>query len=332
MEYVRTRSLNKGEKLFHEKDASTEIYFLRVGTLLLLKGDILIGQVKPTCFVGGLGPILGSSRVASVIAKTPASMDVYNGKEMMSKLTLQSELGSKFLRSLNERFDMIRERVNDYQYQYLEECMNVLAVHVSEKRIIEKKLPFSDIKLVRREVEVAFSQLLTRKDAVEDSAALSRMAGQHSVKEKYEKSVATRFRTFSPMDLKPYKIPRIDTFTDFRAAALSIAEKSVTLIRHLSDHQNLGLSRLGSEVSLIEETMPFAMREQILKELMLGKYAKGSLDEFKRTVTEFDRTVKALAEEGGQTELVLCPIAKKFGLDEQYMKALQAKWKEFLTK
>lgn len=332
MDFVKTRSLSKGEKLFHERDSSNEVFYLRVGTLLILKGEILIGQIKPPNFVGELGPVLNMPRSTTLIAKTAASLDVYDGKEMMAKLTIQNEMGTKFLRSLSERFEMVRERVNDYQYQILIECLKILAVHISEKKIVEKKLEFSDIKSVRREVEISLDQVLTRKDAVEDFAALHKMAKQYGVQDKFEKGIATRFRSFTPIDLKPYKIPRFDTFLDFRAAAQNIAEKTVALTKHLTEYQGLGLSRMDSEITLIEETMPFAVREQILKELMLATYAKGSLDDFKRQVTEFDRAVKALAEEPGHADMPLGPVAKKFALDQPYFKTLQTKWKEFLMK
>lgn len=332
MEFVKTRSLSKGEKLFHEKDMSPEVFFLRVGTLLVLKGEILIGQVKPPSFVGEMGPVLNMPRSTTIIAKSAASLDVYDGREMMAKLTIQSEMGMKFLRSLSERFDMMRERVNDYQYQFLMECMKILAILISEKKIVDKKLQFTDIKNVRREVEVMLDQTMTRKDAVEDYAALHKMAKQHGVLEKFEQGISTRFRAFELVDLKPFKLPRPDTFSDFRAGSQSIAEKIVTLTRCLTEFQSLGLSRLESEITLIEETMPFPAREQILKELMLSVYAKGSLDDFKRQVTEFDRSVKALVEETGHADMPLGPIAKKFNLAEPYFKSLQTKWKEFLMK
>lgn len=332
MDFVKTRSIGKGEKLFREREMSPEIYFLRVGTLLILKGEILVGQLKPTCFVGGLGPVLNIPRSATVMAKTAASLDVYDGREMMARLTVQSDLGVKFLRSLSERFDMIRDKVNDYQYQVLGECLKILSVHVSEKKVAEKKMEFGDIKLVRRELEVTLGQAITRKDAVEDYAGLNKMAKQYGVTEKFEKGVATRFKSFAPIDLKPYKIPRFETYPDFKSAAQSIAQKIIELIRRLTEFHALNLPRPDSEMVLIEESMPFAMREQILKELMLGKYAKGSLDEFKRSVTEFDRTVKALAEEHGHSDMALGSVARHFGLDEPYYRLLQTKWKEFLMK
>ncbi len=332
MDFVKTRSLSKGEKLFHEKDTSTDVFFLRVGTLLVLKGEILIGQVKPPTFVGEMGPVLNMPRATTIIAKTAASLDVYDGREMMAKLTIQNEMGTKFLRSLSERFEMVRDRVSEYQYQYLMECMKILAILISEKKIVDKKLEFTDIKNIRREVELMLGQSMARKDAVEDCAVLHKMAKQHGVSDKFEQSISARFRTFELIDLKPFKLPRSDSFLDFRSGAQSIAEKIVILTRCLTEFQNLGLSRLESEITLIEETMPFPAREQILKELMLSVYAKGSLDDFKRQVTEFDRAVKSLVEETGHTDMPLGPIAKKFNLDEPYFKSLQTKWKEFLMK
>lgn len=332
MDFVKTRSVGKGEKLFREREMSTEVYFLRVGTLLILKGEILVGQLKPTCFVGGLGPVLNLPRSATVLAKTPASLDVYDCREMMAKLTVQSDLGVKFLRSLSERFDMMREKVDDYQYQVLAECLKILSVLISEKKVVEKKMEFSDIKLIRRELEVTLGQTITRKDAVEDYAGLNKMAKQYGVTDKFEKGMATRFKSFTPIDLKPYKIPRLETYPDFKSAAQNIAQKTIELLRRITELHALGLPRPESEMILIEEAMPFAMREQILKELMLGKYAKGSLDEFKRSVTEFDRTVKALAEEQGHSDMALGSVARHFGLDEPYIRSLQTKWKEFLMK
>lgn len=332
MDFVNTRSLGKGEKLFHERDSSPEVYFLRVGTLLILKGELLIGQVKAPNFVGEIGPILNTNRSTTVIAKTPASLDVYDGRQMMAKLSLQSELGVKFFRSLIERFEMIRNRVDEYQYQILAECLKILAVHASEKKIAEKKLEFSDIKNVRREMEVALEQTMTRKDAAEDFATLQRLAKQHAVPEKYGQSVATRFRSFAPIDLKPFKTPKSEMFSDFKTGAQSVAEKIIVLTRHLTDFQTLGLNRPEMEITLIEETMPFQTRMQILKELMLSTYAKGSLDDFKRHVTEFDRAIKTLTEDQAQPDMPLGSIAKKFNLDQPYMKSLQAKWKEFLMK
>lgn len=332
MEFTKTRSLAAGEKLFHEKSASAEVYYLRVGTLLILKGEILIGQVKPPAYVGELGPVLNMPRSTTVIAKTAASLDVYDGRELMAKLTLQSDMGIKFLRSLGDRFEMLRDRVNEYQYQVLDECLKIMSVHLSEKKIAEKRMGFADIKLVRREIEVALQQVMSRKDVVEDHAALYRMAKQHGVKDKFEAGVATRFRTWAPMDMKPYKIPRIETFSDFRTAAQNIAQKIVELTAVLAEYQKLGLSHLESEVIVMEETLPFKAREQILKELMLATYAKGSLDDFRRSVTEFDRAIKSLAEESGKSDMPLGSVAKKFSLEQPYMQALQAKWKEFLMK
>ncbi len=328
-----TRSLEKGEKLFHERDASREIYFLRVGTLLLFKGDILIGQVQAPSFVGEIGPILNVSRSSTMIAKTPVSLDVFDGKELVGKLSLRSDLGEKLVKSLAERFEMIRDRLNEYQYAILGECLKILALMISEKKVSDRSMNFSDIKAVRREMEVALDQMIMRKDGIEDYAVLIKMAKQYGLKEKYELALKNRFASFQPIDLKPYRRIPLDATSDFKQVAQLYAEKILVLTRYLADFHSLGLGQLESEIVLIEEALPFNAREQIMKELLLGKYAHGSLDDFRRQITEFDRTIKALCEESGRgAELPLAPIAKKFNLEQEYIKALQAKWKEYLAK
>ncbi len=332
MEFVKTRSLNQGEKLFRERDSSREIYHLRVGVLLMLKGDLIVGQVKAPAFVGEVGSILGLQRGTTVIAKTSSSVDIYDAAEMMAKLTTQSDLGSKFIHNLVERFDMLRDRAHEYQYLALDECKKILSVLISEKKVEERKLSFSDMKGVRRDVELLIDQVVTRNSGSEDFAAMQQMAKKHNVADKFQDGLNKRFRALTFHDLKAQKIPRVDTFQDFKTAANFICEKIALMLKYVADYQMLGLSHLESELVMMEETLPFAAREQILKEQLLSVYAKGSLDDFKRQVTEFDRAVKTLTEDTGRTDLPLAPLARKFGLGDAYMKSLQTKWMEFIKK
>lgn len=332
MDFVKTRSLSQGEKLFREREPSREIYYLRVGTLLMLKGDLIIGQIKPPAFVGELGPVQNLPRSTTVMAKTAVSVDVYDSAEMLAKLTIQSDLGTKFISSLVDRFEMLRDRTFEHQYLVIVECKKILSVLMSERKVEDQKLGYGEMKNVRRDVEVLIDQVITKKDALEDFDKLQQLARRHLVLDKFDTDIKKRFKSVTFHDLKPMRLPRVDTFTDFKTAAQFIADKISLCLRYIGEYQSLGLSHLESELVLMEETLPFAAREQILKEQLLSVYAKGSLDDFKRQVTEFDRAMKALAEDRGTSDLPLAPIARKFGLDEAYMKALQAKWKDYLKK
>lgn len=332
MDFTKTRTLDRGERLFREREPSDDVYFLRIGTLLVVKGETLIGQIVSPSFVGELGPILNSPRTTSVIAKTPCSLDLYDGQALMGKLTLQSDLGCKFLRSISERYEMVRDRVGEYQNLVVFECMRILSVHMSEQKVADKKLDFSDIKNVRRDIEVMLEQMIGRKDAVEDLNTLFKVAQQYGVKDKFKNDMTVRFRAFQPLDLKQFKIQRVESYPDFRSAAQFIADKIVVLTRYIADFQTMGLAQLESEARLVEESIPFQDRVHILKQLVLSKYSHGSLDEFKRLMTDFDRTVKLIAEEPGYETQPISPLAKKFNLDVQYVQSLQTKWKEFLMK
>ncbi|MBI4179908.1 cyclic nucleotide-binding domain-containing protein [bacterium] len=330
MDLARSRSLGQGEKLCKEGDPSAELYWIRTGTILILKGSVIVGQVGALSFVGEIGVVLGQPRSMTLIAKTPCVLDIYDGGSFMAKLSLNSDHGVKFLRGLSERFELIRNRVTEYHNAFLDECLKILAVLISEKKMTEKKLQFTDMKNIRRDVEVMLAQNLTRRDAVEDFSNLHKAARSTGVSDKFQAGVTNRFKSFAPMDLKTFRVQRPETFPDLQTAARDVVRKILDMSDQLVACQSLGMARLESELILIEETLPFDAREQILKELMLGKYAKGSLDDFRRQITEFDRSVKALAEEPGHKNMPLASVAKRFELDREYIGRLQDKWKEYL--
>lgn len=320
---MNTRGLVRGELLFYEGDPSRDIFVLNIGTLLVLKGSIVICELHPPSFIGELGCIMNASRSTTVIAKTPAALDVHSGKDFTGSLTLESEQGMEFLEGLVRRFEATRERVNEYQYRIISECLAILAVLIAEKQIAETQAIPSEIKKIRPGIAAALGQLIRNDDAVEDFAVLKRTAEKHGLKPKFDAALFSQFRSFTPLDLSSFKAAPLNTYVNFKIAAADIAEKIIVLTRYLADFQALELMPVNARIAHAERSLPFEVREQCLREIFLGTRKNHPRDEFKAVQEEFNTALKLFKSDEKHPARSLFPISRTFEIDRPYLKSLQ---------
>lgn len=332
MTTATVRSLAKGEILMHEMDTSQEAYGIQSGVLLVLKGDIIIGEVRPPGFVGEIGVILNKPRSTTVIARTAAVLDVFDLKKMLEDIQLESKTGIKFLKSLTDRLEMTRAKVEELQHLILKECAKKLAFLISEKRVKGRDVPFPAYQQLCHDVEVSIDQDLSHDDAIEDLEILHSIARRNEVDGPFVERMSTRFRSFTPIDLGPYAVPRLDTFLNFRDAAKSIAEHIVVLTRYLADYHTLGLSHIDSDISVIEEVLPLVQRQHLLKELLHEHKAKSDPETCSRQMREFDLAMQDIIASPNPQDQPLFPVAKRFGIGQTYIRALQMEWKNHLVR
>ncbi|OGH58987.1 MAG: hypothetical protein A3G34_05675 [Candidatus Lindowbacteria bacterium RIFCSPLOWO2_12_FULL_62_27] len=331
MKPLNTRKVSKGDTVLREGDRTGEVYHLREGSLLVLKGDTIIGQVKAPTFIGELSVALNRPRSTTVIARTDATLDIYDGKTLLEKLTLQSDMGFQLIGTLVNRFEMTKQRINEYQQAIIKEYVNLLATLIAENKIKADRLPFTEAKKLRRDNEMMLDGLLSHKDAYEDYNTMMRLAAEKKTEEEFKKRAATRFRSFAPVNLKTFKIPSASSFLSLKEGIVKIGNEIAVLSRYLAGFQAMDVGCVESEMTLMEESVPFAGREQMLREILLAD--KTSIEDIQKRRKDFDLEVKGMAASADRDGTPLAPVAKRFGLDVEYAKQLRKKWKEgFLGK
>ncbi len=320
---IRTMSVSRGQKLIKEGSPSAEIFFVLNGSLLVLKGDILIGEVQAPSFTGELGPLLARPRSTTMIARQEAAVDVYLAQDLFSKLTLQNEWGNKFINTLIHRLGMTKKRVEDYQRLTIDHYVTLLAHLMADHRVAEEGFAPADIRRLRQEYEISLSAMLTHRDVQDDHATIFRLARQNGVEEKFKSQVSTRFRSFAPLDLSPFRVPRLEAALNFREAAKSLAEQIVILTRYLADFQTMDIDRLDSEIPVIDSVLPFSSRADVLH--------TAARDRLKDRMGDLEKDLHAMAERPDRDNLPLSNLAKQFGLDLVYRQQLREKWKGFVA-
>lgn len=328
---MKTLKLARGEKLFYEGDESKHLYVLKSGMLLVFKGEIVIAELEPPGFIGELGCIMNIPRSTTVFAKTPAELTVQDGPELISKFKLQNGPAMDFLESMAKRLERTRAKVNEYQLRILLESQKILAVLIAEKEIADKDVNRSEARQIRQEAEKILQDAIKHEDAMEDHRRLSEMADKYRVKGQFQKVMSKQFRSFSPLDLKPFKIARFETYLNFKAAARDIAEKIVVLTRYLADFQTLELHPLDVTVAHLEKSLAFAAREKLLGELFAKMCDETAGGTAKQKLPDLGAAFTSFKADPGYMERSLFPIARCFDLDKAYVLYLQNIIKDYLT-
>lgn len=326
----KTLRLARGELLLREGGPSSEIYFLEQGSLVVAKGDIVIGRIPPPAFAGELGPILRRPRSTSIVAAADSEVHVFDGEKLLDSLTLEGKQGFHFIQTLIIRFEMTREKIADYQKSILKEHARLLSGMLVDRKFVKDQMPFEKLKQMRMEQEEALSRVLTHKDDLEDHNLLHRIARREGLEEKFRTKVAVRFRAFSPFDLSQHRTPKPNSFLNFMDAARRIGEEIVVLTRYLTDFQSLDVDRLESEIPMIEDVFPAEARSEMIGRVMDDKLADGDIADTNHLRTEFLKAMRKLPDANASAPVSLLPIAKKFGVEFEYKRLLRHRWRTLL--
>ncbi len=329
---VRTFSIPQCHRLIKEGDgATTELFFVSRGSLLVVKGDVIVTRIDAPSFTGEIAPVLGRPRSTSIISKTDCTLEAYDVREFLSKLTIQSDQGYNFLEILVGRFESTRERVDEFQKAIIKEYVKILAELVTSKKVQVEEIPYDRIREIREEKEMRFDSLLQHRKPHEDFQVIQNLARQNGILQKFQSRIATRFRSFAPLDVETFKTPRASSYLNFREAAAGIAGEIVVLTRYMATLQLIDIDRLDHELSVIEETIPFDDRVRILDEMKRDADGAGRDDTLAEKIRAFEEQVNLIRQNPGYAETPLAPCAAKFGLDRTYATILRRMWKELLT-
>lgn len=318
-----TLKLGRGVKLFFEGDPSKDIFFLTSGTLLVMKGAVQICELTTPAMIGELGCILNAPRSTTVFAKTPAELTVKDGKEMLSRLKLESGDGIKILEGMAKRFDLTRTFVIEYQHKIINECMKILAVLIAEKQVEEKDLKPSVVKKLRSDAEIILARGIHREDPAEDLKSLKTDADKYRVKKRFDAVLAGQFRSFTPLDLEPFNLPSLKAYLNFKTATEDIARKIVVLTRYLADFQTLDIPAMDTQIIQIEKNLPFGARARLLREIVASGRNAANPEDVKRAA-EFEAAIDSFTADPGHASRSLLPVAKCFDADPSYVRSLQA--------
>ncbi|OGH56342.1 MAG: hypothetical protein A3G34_14520 [Candidatus Lindowbacteria bacterium RIFCSPLOWO2_12_FULL_62_27] len=321
-------TLARGHKLFFEGDPARDIFFLTAGKLTVMKGNTFICELEPPAFIGELGCILSLPRTTTVYACIPTTLEARAGRELLERMTLKDDHGWKFLQALSRRFDLTKARVLEYQFTILDECRKILSVLIADQQVADKRLKPADVKKLRPEAERLLAESVRKEDPVFDFDVLKSTARRYRVDGKFESVLSAQFRSFTPLDLKPFRIPNFDTYLNFESAARDIAEKVVVLTRYMADFVTLELPTFESDAIRAEKKVPFGRRGELLKKLFVDARPPAPDESSVQLRADFESALQAFSADPTHETRSLFPLARCFDLDQAYLKNLPAVLKE----
>lgn len=330
---VGKKELRKGELLLREGAPPGYVYYLASGELLVLKSTAIVGKIKAPRFAGEISILLKRPRLASLLAYTRAVVEIYDGPALRSKLALDRNLGTTYLQTLSDRLNMTRDRVSEYQHSILKEYAKTLAGILTERRLAAEWLKPDEAQRVRREYELIYDGRLSHKDAGEDYKALMWAAKEKGIVEEYHKKLNERFRSFAPIDMGQFDVPRPGAAGNFMEDGVKMAEKIAVLTRYMADFQLIDVGCAEWELAIYEDSLPFAEREPLLKETVLASaIASKNLQDLEKRRQAYAVEIRDLAAKADRDTRPLLPLARTFGVEAAYTRSLEKKWNDRLRR
>lgn len=327
---AKLKCVPKGGLLVREGELSREIFYMKKGSLLVLKGSLVIGQIQSPSFAGEMGPLLNRPRSTTLLAKTDAVLDIHDAPKLLSKLTLQSDLGTQFAGAMLNRLEMTRQYVDNYQQLILAEYVRIMAALMAENEAALGRQSRSDIQGLRLYQERMIDGLRSHKNASEDYDLLIQKAEKELVIDEFRHRIAAKFRSFIPFDTSSFKTHELDPSMSFKSAIRKIASQIAALSRYLTDFQGMDLGCVKSEAVLIEEMTPFENRERVLRDLMNQSKSGANLAEIQKRKFSFELDIKAIADKPYRDTLPLVDVSERFGVGDEYLRSLRDMIKVFV--
>ena len=106
---MRERRLGEGDVLAAEGARGTEMYFVRSGTLAIVKGitggvEQVVAKIGPGEFVGEMALFDRRPRSATIRAETDADLLVLDRRAVQALINMSPAAAAAFLRALSEEF------------------------------------------------------------------------------------------------------------------------------------------------------------------------------------------------------------------------------------